>query len=132
MKNSGKTSSVLAGFLLVTLAVASISQTPTSHISGAVTDSEGAVIAKAVVIVHWDPSGSQVGLTDNIGIEEDLRATTNSDGEVTIDVPPGFYDVFVSSMSFSPRCLKVRVKANRPGEFKVRLPVDPVVSKELD
>src|SRR5438876_5484656 len=38
---------------------------PKSVIAGRVVDSEGAVIANARVLVHWDSSGSTVGLTDN-------------------------------------------------------------------
>jgi hypothetical protein len=47
------------------------------HDSGQVTDSEGAVIANARVLVHWDPSGSTVGLSDNIGIKQDVTVARN-------------------------------------------------------
>jgi hypothetical protein len=39
--------------------------------SETVQDSEGAVIASAHVIVHWDPSGSNY-LKDNLGEERDI------------------------------------------------------------
>jgi hypothetical protein len=50
-------------------------------VTGTVMDSEGAVIVKARVLVHWDPAGSQVGLKTNIGIKEDREVTTDENGE---------------------------------------------------
>jgi hypothetical protein len=102
-----------------------------SRIVGTVTDSEGAVIPHANITVHWDPSGSQVGLKDNIGIKQDASAVTDGNGTFSLDVPPGFYDIFISAMAFSPACLKVRVTSEKPGQFKMRLKVDPLVTKEL-
>jgi hypothetical protein len=100
-------------------------------LAGTVRDSEGAAIAKAHVVIHWDSSGSNY-LKDNIGIKEDVTATTDANGEFSVDLPPGFYDVFVAAISFSPHCDKVRVKAAATQRYAVRLKVSPVTSKELD
>lgn len=100
-------------------------------LSGTVRDSEGAVIAKAHVVIHWDSSGSNY-LRDNIGIREDITAMTDSNGEFSVDLPPGFYDVFVSAISFSPHCDKTRLKGNETKKYEVRLKLSPVTSKELD
>lgn len=132
MRNFGLKAAVAFIIVLLTVPTALSSAQAVSMISGTVTDSEGAVISKAMILVHWDPSGSQVGLKDNIGVKEDLKTTTDAVGRFSISVPPGFYDLFVSSMAFSPACRKVRVKADKPQEITIRLRVDPVVSRELD
>jgi hypothetical protein len=66
-----------------------------------VRDSESAVIANAHVVVHWDSSGSNY-LKDNLGIKQEIAATTDSTGHFSVELPPGFYDVFVTAMAFTP------------------------------
>ena len=89
------------------------------------------MIANARVLVHWDSSGSTVGLSDNIGIKRDEIVVTDASGKYSANVPPGFYDVFVSAMAFAPAATKVRVKTGTPATFNTKLNVDPLVSKEL-
>src|SRR5712692_4702706 len=116
--------------VLVLLCVHAISTNTQSAISGKVVDSEGAAIANARILVHWDPSGSTVGLTDNIGIPRDFTAVTDSNGDYSANVPPGFYDVFVSAMAFTPTAAKVRVKQGQLATLSPRLRADPLVAKE--
>jgi|SRR5689334_10808309 len=118
---------VLSVFLCVLLASAS----PESGIRGQVTDSTGAVIAKARVLVHWDPSGQTVGLSSNVGIPQDLIVMTDANGRYSATVPPGFYDVFVSAAAFTPIATKVRVKERKDVTFDAKLPLDPLVGAEL-
>jgi hypothetical protein len=99
-------------------------------LSGTVRDSEGAVIAKAHVIIHWDPAGSNY-LGDNVGINEGITVSTDSDGKFSLELRPGFYDVFVTATAFTPYCEKIRLK-DRPKTLDVKLTVSPVASKELD
>ena len=114
--------------VLLLLAVAS---TRAATLSGTVRDSEGAVISNAHVIVHWDSSGSNY-LKDNLGIKQDIAATTDSSGHFSVDLPPGFYDVFVTAMAFTPHCDKVRLKDKEARAYEVKLKISPVTSKELD
>lgn len=100
-------------------------------LSGTVRDSEGAVISKAYVVVHWDPSGSNY-LKDNLGLKQDITATTDSNGRFSLDLPPGFYDVFVTATAFSPHCKKVRLKDKEAKAYDVKLKVDPITLRELD
>ena len=100
-------------------------------IQGEVVDSEGAAIARARILVHWDSSGSTVGLTDNIGLPQDVTAISDGSGHFSVRVPPGFYDLFVTAQAFTPVAAKVRVKSNVPVKFDVRLRADPKVSREL-
>jgi Carboxypeptidase regulatory-like domain len=117
----------LLGFMYLSCAFGA----PQTAITGQITDSEGAVIANARVLVHWDPSGSAVGLRDNNGIKQDVMVVTDASGHYSANVPPGFYDVFVSAMAFTPAATKVRVKEGQPGTFSPKLNADPLVTKEL-
>lgn len=116
---------------VVSLCLSRLPAAPESAIRGQITDSGGAVIAHARVLVHWDSSGSTVGLSDNVGIKQDVTVVTDAGGNYSADVPPGFYDVFVSAMSFTPTTTKVRVKQGRLTTFNTKLNVDPLVIKEL-
>jgi len=114
---------------IICLTVCSFAQDST--ITGFVADSSGAAIVRAHILVHWDPSGSTVGLKDNLGLSHDLTTTTDGTGHFTAAVPPGFYDVFVSAPAFTPFATKVRVKAHASAKLELRLDVSPVVSREL-
>lgn len=100
-------------------------------LSGTVRDSEGAAISNSRVIVHWDSSGSNY-LKDNLGIKQDIAVTTDSSGHFSVELPPGFYDVFVTGTAFTPHCDKVRLKGQEARIYDVRLKVSPVTLKELD
>jgi hypothetical protein len=121
----------IGALVLVFLCLAWLSANPQSAITGQITDSEGTVIAHARLLVHWDSSGSAVGLRDNIGIRQDVIVVTDASGHYSANVPAGFYDVFVSAMAFTPTATKVRVTQGRNTTFSTKLKVDPLVSKEL-
>jgi hypothetical protein len=122
---------LLTSILLTSILLIGGSSATGATLAGTVRDSEGAVIAKAHIVIHWDPSGANY-LKDNIGIKEDIISTTDSNGGFSVDLPAGFYDVFVSAISFSPICDKIRLKGNEPRKYEVKLKVSPVTSKELD
>src|SRR5258707_1350114 len=75
-----------------------------STFKGTVTDLSGGTISGAVILIHWDSSGSGVGLYSNVGIKEDLVVRTGANGNFSVNLPSGFYDVFVSSPAFTPVC----------------------------
>jgi len=117
-------------FVLVFSCLSWLSAAPESAIRGQITDSEGAVIANARVLVHWDSSGSGE-LRDNLGIKQDVTVLTDASGHYSANVPAGFYDLFVSAMAFTPTAAKVRVKEGQSTAFSTKLKVDPLVSKAL-
>jgi carboxypeptidase family protein len=121
---------VMRGIVLL-LCVSFVGAEQQSAITGQIVDSEGAAIAKARVIVHWDSSGSAVGLADHIGIMQDLIVVTDAKGRYSAGVPAGFYDVFVSAMAFTPTAAKVRVKQGQRAMHNSMLRADPLVSREL-
>jgi hypothetical protein len=96
-----------------------------------VTDSEGAIISGAHIFIHWDASGSKAGLTTNIGTTEDRTLISDAKGLFSSDLPPGFYDVFVSATAFSPDCRKIRIIKGNPEVYNARLKVSALVTKEL-
>lgn len=100
------------------------------ELRGTITDEAGASISGALILVHWDSAGSP-GLRSNVGIKEDMVVRTATDGSFSIDLPAGFYDVFVSSPAFSPVCRKVRILGRNTVNFNPRLPLDPLVTNEL-
>jgi hypothetical protein len=95
-----------------------------STIAGTVRDSAGAVVAKAQITVHRDPVG---------GAKESTDAVVSSDknGQFTLNIAPGFYDLFVSASGFSPECTKVRASETKPAIYMPRLRADPLVVKEF-
>ena len=122
-----------AGAILVLIVVFFLA-TPVSaqtRLNGVVTDSEGAAISGAHILIHWDPSGSTVGLTTNVGIKQDLVVVTDASGRFSAELPPGFYDVFASAMAFSPDCKKIRTKNGEVATYNVRLLFSPLSTKEL-
>ena len=117
--------------LIVSIALSIATPGRAAILSGTVRDSEGAVIPRAHVVVHWDSAGSNY-LKDNIGTKEDKIATTDANGQYSLDLQPGFYDVFISASAFSPHCEKVRLNGKGTKRLDVKLKVSPITSQELD
>jgi hypothetical protein len=99
--------------------------------SAALTDECGAAISGAMLLFHCDPAGSEVGLKSNVGIKKDLVLTTDQKGNFVAELPPGFYDLFVSAMGFTPSCRKIRMNDTATSEARFELKADPLVGKEL-
>jgi hypothetical protein len=112
--------------------MASVSARPaTQKLIGTVTDDSGGAIADAQILVRWDKSGAAVGLSTNVGLPNDLSLRSNKEGQFDAELPPCFYDVFISATAFSPECRKVRVKPGQTTRYHARLKTDPLVIKEL-
>jgi hypothetical protein len=109
-----------------------VADSPEGKLKGIITDSEGGTIGGARILIHWDRSGSSVGLNTNVGLSSDLSIETNQDGEFASSLPPGFYDVFVSAMAFTPNCRKVRINAKESVSYNAKLIFDPIIAKELN
>src|SRR5262249_19538979 len=72
----------------------------------------GAAIAKARLLIHSDSSGDQVSRRPTgdasqdaevlTKTAEDVSVLTDANGSYSVNVTPGFYDVFVSAPMFTP------------------------------
>jgi hypothetical protein len=120
----------MRNFLLLLLAVITPAITSGEALKGTAKDSEGTPVSGVLVLIHWDSAGSTVGLTSNIGIKADLSIRTKNDGTFSIDLPPGFYDVFVAATAFTPTCRKIRMKVGKAQEITLHLNVDPLYLAE--
>jgi hypothetical protein len=120
--------------LLLLVSVSCIAAPAKTGIRGTVTDTHGVVLPaglKARVFVHWDSSGADTGLKSNVGISKDISLEIDSHGQFEVELPPGFYDIYVSAFSFSPTCRKIRIKLGGMITLNPKLEVDPLVTKEL-
>ena len=106
----------LSVFLIVTSATAQ----STANLVGKVTDTVGAMIPRALVVVHPD----MAGLPPN-----DKRETktlfTDAKGTFALNVKPGLYDVCVMISAFTPECRKLNVKAGQSVSPRFRLRTPP-------
>jgi len=89
-----------------------------------VVDELGAVIPKALVLLHAD------ALERDNPKPFDLELRTTTEGEAKGLLPSGFYDVFVASTGFSPHCEKLRVRDGKPVGLRLVLRVDKLMSDE--
>ena len=78
-------------FVVGILCMSTVSAESHLTITGKVTDSKGAAIAKARVLIHWDRSSGKSGVT------QDVSVLSDDSGTYLAQVPVGFYDVFVSA-----------------------------------
>jgi hypothetical protein len=117
--------------LIVLIIASQTIASSTNPLKGVITDSEGAIIREARVFIHWDQSGADVGLKSNVGLKQDLVLQTNEKGEFRADLPPGFYDVFVTANGFSPGCRKLRIRVRESATFNIKLRADPLITNEL-
>jgi hypothetical protein len=86
-----------------------------------VQDPKGAMISKAFVVIHheWDEHANE-GLAQHQQ-DELMRVPFDGTSDFTITVKPGFYDVYVSSFGYDPKCMKVHLQygADRPLVFQL-------------
>lgn len=73
----------------------------------------GGMITKALVVVHheWDERANE-------GIEEHkqdelMRVPFDGIADFVMTLKPGFYDVYVSSSGYEPKCMKVHLSYGR-------------------
>ncbi|HVP42821.1 MAG TPA: carboxypeptidase-like regulatory domain-containing protein [Terriglobales bacterium] len=109
----------LLSLLVVLTAVASTSGN--GVLSGQVASVvDGSPVARAWVLIH--PSGGGI---------EDVRITVERDGKFSAELPPGFYDVFVTAVGFAPTCSKVRLRAGQTTTYNPRIGVSKLESSQI-
>jgi hypothetical protein len=108
-------SATLAG--LIALSTFAFAQTPTSAPTGTlqarISDSMGAAISRAFVLVHGE--GSE---------KASQPLSVNDNGEFQVQLAPGLYDLFIGSTGFVPYAKEVRVVPGKPTILKIKMAVD--------
>ena len=99
-------------------------------LSGTVTDSEGAAISRAHVIVHRD-SSDPGQILNGVGIKRDITTSTDESGKFSMELPSGFYDVFVTATAFTPHAEKIRMKGKAKA-YRIKLKISEMVINNLD
>lgn len=115
MKESIRMSLRLAGLALLVAACALSGTIKSTRASGnpevkvRVQDPKGRMISKAVVWIHheWDEHGNE-GAEEHRQ-DELMRVQFDGQADFVITVKPGFYDVYVSSYGYEPKCMKVHL-----------------------
>ncbi len=130
IRSTGSLKLRISSFVLVALTSSTIISGGTV-LKGTVTDTNGGAIPGATIRFHWDPAGSTVGLATNVGIKTDVIIRSDDTGSFAAELPPGFYDVFVSAMAFTPTCRKVRILQPAGTGLIFLMQVDPLVTQEL-
>lgn len=118
----------MGGLLLLVLVVLTPAVMSAETLTGAVEDAMNTPIAGALLIIRWDPAGAGI-LGDNIGIKAEICVRTGDGGAFTVDMPPGFYDVFAAARAFTPGCRRSD-KSGPPAKITFRLNADPLYSAE--
>ena len=109
----------ICALLIAFVSPESVSPLRTCRIT--VIDSEGAVIGKAHLFIHRDPSATAAA--------PDRTLDADSNGILELALPDGFYDVCVMSPAFTPKCRKLVVR-ERDTELKFRLSPSPEVLEQ--
>jgi hypothetical protein len=103
---------------------APVTEKKSSEVTVTVKDEEGAVIAKAFVLLRADHLER-----DN---PKPFRAEMRTDaaGQARKSIPQGFYDLFIASNGFAPYCLKLRVRDGEPVVVNIALKIDKLMADE--
>ncbi|MEP7364538.1 MAG: carboxypeptidase-like regulatory domain-containing protein [Acidobacteriota bacterium] len=120
--------SCLRAVLLLSSALALHAQ---STLQGVVADSEGGAIANAIVRIHWDPASPRLQARNVVTKQEDIVVQTAEDGSYSVNLAPGFYDIFVTSTAFEPAATKVRTLSGKTSTFSSKLKFSKIVCDEV-
>jgi hypothetical protein len=117
---------LLTASLFWTIAACAQSTGPTEF-SGRVTDPMGASIGNAIIDIHWNmPRATGPSQPHKI----DTSTTTDKSGTFLIVLPPGFYDVCVHAIGFSPTCETVAIGKEQVVVYKTALKPSSLITTE--
>lgn len=115
----------VCGTLILAILLAAHPTTPdtaTGLLEGVVRDATGAVLPGAVIFVqHWELRNHTL---DHPKAQMGPSVYANSDGEFSLELPPGVYDVFVAYPAFAPYAKRVKVEAGKKAVLDCELPFD--------
>ena len=113
---------IAAGLLILAVCMPTRAQTPdlatTGVLHGRISDTLGAAISRAFVLVHGD------GRVGNTWVKVNQQVDVNINGEFQIQLAPGLYDLFIGSPGFIPYAKKVKIQTGKQTILKIKLQVD--------
>jgi hypothetical protein len=93
----------------------------TGTLRGVVRDASGAALGGATILVqHWEFNENRKHF---VPVVEPV-AYSDFQGRFSINLPPGKYDVFVSSLAFSPLAKKIKIEPGKETVLDCELPFD--------
>jgi hypothetical protein len=94
----------------------------TGTLKGVVTDQEGAPLDGTLIRAeYWG-----VDARHHPVLKADKSSYTDSEGRFSFTLEPGTYDIFVSSLAFSPVAKKVEIEARKEIQYNPELSIDPL------
>ena len=98
-----------AAMLVMSAACAASASSGNPEVRVHVQDPKGGMISNAYVVMHheWDEQANESAAEHRQ--DELMRVPFDGTADFVIRVKPGFYDVYVSSQGFDPKCSKVYV-----------------------
>ncbi len=79
-----------------------------------------------VIIVHWTNPGLHPSMV------QDQMATTNDMGTCSVDLPPGTYDIFISSAELAPSAFRREIKVGQTTALPVNLRAAPLHFRPIE
>jgi hypothetical protein len=86
-----------------------------------VQDPKGGMISKAFVAMHHEWNEHENEGAEEHKQDELMRVPFDGKEDFVITVKPGFYDVYVSSYGYDPKCMKVRLEYGKDRSLAFQL-----------
>ena len=103
---------------------------PLSSVSlqGSVRDAQGAFMPRTYIFVRSSDSSGILGPPHEL---RTMHTETDRNGNYTLDLQPGFYDVCAFEDAYTPDCHKLHIEANHLANLDFLLKISPLAEKEL-
>ncbi len=93
-------------------------------LTGTVTDPTGVVFRNANVWIRWNDTSGLMGEGRKARAprQRELHLRTDANGQFSVKVEAGIYDVFVFADGYVPVCSTVPVEAGKTRDLKLHIP----------
>lgn len=114
---------------IVCCALSALASPPaaSTFLRGTVRDSAGAVIPGAEIFVHWNCARAYAPRKP---LAQDVFIKADANGEFSVAVVSGFYDVCAHAKNFSPACETVRATEGQTEHYNPVLKVNQSIVEE--
>jgi hypothetical protein len=109
MKTAAKMTVRLAGMLAIGVVCAASASNSNPGVRVRVQDSKGGTISKAFVVMHHEMSEDGNEGVEQHRQDELIPVLFDGTADFVVTVKAGIYDVYVSSIGYDPKCMKINV-----------------------